>query len=150
MFKSKAIVPKETPATMMEAAVYGGAYCSLPMTTDEEKKLVFNAVNRATKKLREAVNITIPMKGLYIEPVEMAERDESGEYVENGRMSIAPRIIIFAEDGTTYGCCSLGAYNSLKRIISMFGLPDTWEKPVKIVPSLVTNGKYQALTINLA
>ncbi|HIS35832.1 TPA: hypothetical protein IAC10_04285 [Candidatus Scatousia excrementigallinarum] len=150
MFNAKAIVPKETPATMMESAVFGGAYCSLPMTTDEEKKLVFNAVNRATKKLREAVNITIHMTGLYIEPVEISERDESGDYVEDGRTSIAPRIIIFAEDGTTYGCCSLGAYNSIKRIVSMFGLPDTWKKPVDIVPTLVTNGKNQVLTINLA
>lgn len=150
MFNAKAIVPKETPATLMESAVFGGAYCSRPMATEEDKKVVFNAVNRAAKKLREAVNVVIPMTGLYIEPVEIAEKDENGNVIEGGRVSIAPRIIIFAEDGTTYGCCSLGAYNSIKRIVSLYGLPETWEKPVNIVPGLVTNGKNQVLTINLA
>lgn len=150
MFNAKAIVPKETPATLMESAVFGGAYCSLPMATEEDKKVVFNAVNRASKKLREAVNVVIPMTGLYIEPVEIAEKDENGNVIDGGRVSIAPRIIIFAEDGATYGCCSLGAYNSIKRIVSMYGLPETWEKPVNIVPGLVTNGKNQVLTINLA
>lgn len=150
MFNSKSIVPKETPATLMESAVFGGAYCSLPMATEEDKKVVFNAVNRAAKKLREAVNVVIPMTGLYIEPVEIAEKDENGNIIDGGRVSVAPRIIIFAEDGTTYGCCSLGAYNSIKRIVSLYGLPETWKKPVNIVPGLVTNGKNQVLTINLA
>lgn len=150
MFNAKAIVPKETPATLMESAVFGGAYCSLPMATAEDKKVVFNAVNRASKKLREAVNVVIPMTGLYIEPVEIAEKDENGNLIDGGRVSVAPRIIIFAEDGATYGCCSLGAYNSIKRIVSLYGLPETWEKPVNIVPGLVTNGKNQVLTINLA
>ena len=150
MFNAKAIVPKETPATLMESAVFGGAYCSLPMATEEDKKVVFNAVNHAAKKLREAVNVVIPMTGLYIEPVEIAEKDENGNIIDGGRVSVAPRIIIFAEDGTTYGCCSLGAYNSIKRIVSLYGLPETWKKPVNIVPVLVTNGKNQVLTINLA
>lgn len=150
MFNAKAIVPKETPATLMESDVFGGAYCSLPMATEEDKKVVFNAVNRASKKLREAVNVVIPMTGLYIEPVEIAEKDENGNVIDGGRVTIAPRIIIFAEDGATYSCCSLGAYNSIKRIVSMYGLPETWEKPVNIVPGLVTNGKNQVMTINLA
>ena len=35
------LVPKETPATMMESSIFGGCYCSLPMNTDEEKKKIF-------------------------------------------------------------------------------------------------------------
>lgn len=142
------LVPKETPATLMEGSLMGGAYCSLPMNTDEEKKLVFNAANRADKALREVVNMPIEMKGLYIEPVEFVAKDDDGNEIE-GKTTICPRMVIFAEDGTTYGCCSMGAYNSIKRIVCMYGLPDMWKKPITIVPSLVTSGKNQILTITL-
>ena len=142
------LVPKETPATMMEASIFGGAYCSLPMDTDEEKKLVFNAANRADKALRECVNVPIKMTGLYIEPVEFATKDEEGHEIE-GKTSLCPRMVIFADDGTTYGCCSMGAYNSIKRIVCMYGLPNTWKKPITIVPGIVSNGKNQILTITL-
>lgn len=142
------LVPKETPATLMETSILGGAYCSLPMNTDEDKKLIFNAANRADKALREAVNMPINMTGLYIEPVEFAAKDDDGNEIE-GKTSICPRMVIFADDGITYGCCSLGAYNSIKRIVCMYGLPDTWKKPITIVPGLVTSGKNQILTINL-
>lgn len=149
MFNSKNLVIKETPATLMESSIFSGAYCSLPMDTDEEKKLVFNAANRAANSLRECVNKEIKMTGLYIEPVEFVEKDDDGNPIENGKVSLCPRMVIFADDGETYGCCSMGAYNSIKRIVSMYGLPNTWKKPVTIVPGLVTNGKNQILTINL-
>lgn len=142
------LVPKETPATFMETSILGGAYCSLPMNTDEEKKLVFNAANRADKALRECVNMTINMTGLYIEPVEFAAKDDDGNEIE-GKTAICPRMVIFAEDGSTYGCCSLGAYTSIKRIVSMYGLPNNWKHPITIVPGLVASGKNQILTITL-
>lgn len=143
------LVPKETPATMMESSIFGGCYCSLPMNTDEEKKKVFNATNRASHSLRECVNKEIHMTGLYIEPVEFEAKDEDGRPIE-GRTQLSPRIIIFDEAGESYGCCSMGAYNSIKRIVSMYGLPDSWTKPVSIIPGIVTSGKNQVLTITLA
>lgn len=143
------LVPKETPATMMETSIFGGCYCSLPMNTDEEKKKVFNATNRASHSLRECVNKEINMTGLYIEPIEFAAKDEDGRPIE-GKTALSPRMIIFDDVGESYGCCSMGAYNSIKRIVSMYGLPDRWSKPITIVPSIVASGKNQVLTITLA
>ena len=120
------LVPKETPATMMESSIFGGCYCSLPMNTDEEKKKIFNATNRADASLRECINMPIEMMGLYIEPIEFEAKDDDGRP------------------------CSMGAYNSIKRIVSMYGLPDTWDKPITIVPGLVTSGKNQVLTITIS
>lgn len=140
---------KENPGTIMESTILGGCYCSLPMETDEQKKVVFNAANRASKALRECVNMTIPMTGLYIEPVEFVAKDDDGNEIA-GQTKLCPRMVIFAEDGTTYGACSMGAYNSIKRIVAMYGLPETWKKPINICPAIVANGKNQILTINLA
>lgn len=142
------LVPKETPATMMESSIFGGCYCSLPMNTDEEKKKIFNATNRADASLRECINMPIEMMGLYIEPVEFEAKDDDGRLIE-GKTQLSPRMIIFDKDGKSYGCCSMGAYNSIKRIVSMYGLPDTWDKPITIVPGLVTSGKNQVLTITI-
>ena len=139
------LVPKETPATMMESSIFGGCYCSLPMNTDEEKKKIFNATNRADASLRECINMPIEMMGLYIEPIEFEAKDDDGRpYIADGE------IYIFDKDGKSYGCCSMGAYNSIKRIVSMYGLPDTWDKPITIVPGLVTSGKNQVLTITIS
>lgn len=143
------LVPKETPATIMESSIFGGCYCSLSMNTDEEKKKIFNATNRADASLRECINMPIEMTGLYIEPVEFESKDDDGRVIE-GKTQLSPRMIIFDKAGKSYGCCSMGAYNSIKRIVSMYGLPDTWNKPITIVPGLVTSGKNQVLTITIA
>lgn len=87
------LVPKETPATMMESSIFGGCYCSLPMNTDEEKKKIFNATNRADASLRECINMPIEMMGLYIEPVEFEAKDDDGRPIE-GKTQLSPRMII--------------------------------------------------------
>lgn len=152
------------PSTIVENMVATGSYCSFPCTTTEEKKRVFNAINAADMRLRSAVNMKINVTGVYIEPVELGKQDAEGNPVyvvredgsvveEDGepvqKTDICPRMVIFADDGKTYGCCSFGAYNAMKRIFNLFGTPDTWAEPVTIIPQIVDNGKKQILTISL-
>ena len=155
----------KTPATIMENQIGGGFYCSLDMSTEKGKKEVFNATASPEKLVKECVNIPINMRGLYIEPVELVKKDENGNPVyttnENGepildetgepivKTDICPRMIIFDDKGVSYTCCSFGAYAAMKRIINLFGTPDTWEKPVTIVPIVQSKGKNQILSFKL-
>lgn len=154
-----------TPATLMETKIGGGFYCSLDMATEKGKKAVFNATASPEKQVKESVNIPINMTGLYIEPVELVKKDEEGRPVyavnENGepildesgepivKTDICPRMIIFDDKGTSYSCCSFGAYAAMKRIVNLFGTPDTWEKPVTIIPIVQSKGKNQILSFKL-
>ncbi len=147
MLNNSVITPKETSGSLMESAVMGGAYCSIPMDSDENRKKVFNASNTADYALRDKINISIEMVGLYIEPVAMQSKDDDGNLIDG--TTICPRMIIFDKDGKSYGCCSFGVYNAMKRLVTMYGLPDTWGKPVTIIPLLISKGKNQILSIKL-
>ena len=44
---------------------------------------------------------------------------------------------------------SIGVYQSLKRIFSLFGTPETWAEPLKIKPVLTSTAKGQVLSLQL-
>lgn len=145
-------------AGALEIAIQEGCFCTLPMKTNEEKIRVYNAINSNSNKLRECVNKVLEVEGVYIEPAVFDEKDEDGEIImrldENGELvtskTICPRMIIFTKDGQSYTSCSMGAYNSMKRIFAMFGTPDTWKEPLKIIPVIISKGKNQITSLNLA
>lgn len=153
------------PSSKIETAAAAGFYCSKRAETDDDKKAIFNASAGADKSLRDAVNLPIMLKDIYIEAVELTRKDENGvvEYMTNesgepildetgeplAKTDICPRIILFDTDGTTYGCVSYGIYNSLKKLCNLLGTPDTWKEPVKIIPYIVSRGKNQILSLKL-
>ena len=67
------------------------------------------------------------------------------------QMVIAPRIVLIDSDGVSYGCVSGGIYSILKRIISIFGEPSTWEKPKNVevvqIPSRKNAGTILSLKL---
>ena len=67
---------------------------------------------------------------------------------ETGEIKTKYRTILFDESGQTYATGSYGIFNVLKKIISIYGLPTTWEKPlkVKVAKRPIGNGK-QSLTL---
>ena len=122
----------------------GMAYSSKVCKTDKETIELFNATSSPDKKLREFVGKTISLKDIYIEPVEI--KDDKTE-----QMVIAPRIVLIDSDGVSYGCVSGGIYSILKRIISIFGDPSTWEKPKNVevvqIPSRKNAGTILSLKL---
>lgn len=60
-----------------------------------------------------------------------------------------PRIVLITDDGQSYSCTSVGVYQSLKRMFTLLGAPDTWTEPVKIKPVLISTKKGQVLSLNL-
>ena len=66
---------------------------------------------------------------------------------ETGELKTKYRTILFDKSGQTYATGSYGIYNVLKKIVQIYGLPESWEKPlkVKVAKRPIGNGK-QSLT----
>ena len=118
-------------------------YCSKTAESDKEKKELFNALESCDVLLNDIVGTTIEIKDIYVEEKEVADS-------ETGEMKTKYRTILFDVDGKTYATGSYGIYNVLKKIVGIYGLPTTWEKPlkVKVAKRPIGNGK-SSLTLTL-
>ena len=65
-----------------------------------------------------------------------------------GAIVNVPRVVLIDKTGKGYQAVSVGVYNAVKRIVSMFGNPATWDTPVTVVPQNVDLGGGQH-TFNL-
>ena len=118
-------------------------YCSKVAETEKEKKELFNALESCDALLNDCVGQEINIKDMYVEEKQVID-DESGE------VKTKYRTILFDENGQTYATGSYGIYNVLKKIVQIYGLPESWEKPlkVKVAKRPIGNGK-QSLTLTL-
>lgn len=118
-------------------------YCSKTAESEKEKKELFNALESCDVLLNDIVGTTIEIKDIYVEEKEVADS-------ETGEMKTKYRTILFDVEGKTYATGSYGIYNVLKKIVGIYGLPTTWEKPlkVKVTKRSIGNGK-SSLTLTL-
>lgn len=118
-------------------------YCSKTAESEKEKKELFNALESCDVLLNDIVGTTIEIKDIYVEEKEVADS-------ETGEMKTKYRTILFDVEGKTYATGSYGIYNVLKKIVGIYGLPTTWEKPlkVKVAKRPIGNGK-SSLTLTL-
>ena len=118
-------------------------YCSKVAETETEKKELFNALESCDALLNDCVGQEIDIKDIYVEEKQVMD-DETGE------IKTKYRTILFDENGQTYATGSYGIYNILKKIVQIYGLPESWEKPlkVKVAKRPIGNGK-QLLTLTL-
>ena len=116
-------------------------YCSKLAETETEKKELFNALESCDALLNDCVGQEINIKDIYVEEKQVVDN-------ETGELKTKFRTIIFDESGQTYATGSYGIFNVLKKIVSIYGLPTTWEKPlkVKVAKRPIGNGK-QSLTL---
>lgn len=117
-------------------------YCSKLAETEKEKKELFNALESCDALLNDCVGQEIKIKDIYVEEKQVID--------ETGEIKSKYRTIIFDESGQTYATGSYGIYNILKKIVQIYGLPECWEKPlkVKVAKRPIGNGK-QSLTLTL-
>lgn len=117
-------------------------YCSKVAETEKEKKELFNALESCDALLNDCVGQEIKIKDIYVEEKQVID--------ETGEVKTKYRTILFDENGQTYATGSYGIYNVLKKIVQIYGLPESWEKPlkVKVAKRLIGNGK-QSLTLIL-
>lgn len=118
-------------------------YCSKVIETEEEKKEMFNALESCDILLNDCVNNEIDLKDIYIEERQVVDK-------ETGEVKTKFRTILFDANGQTYATGSYGIYNILSKIVKIYGLPNTWEKPlkVKVAKKPIKDGK-SSLTLLL-
>lgn len=118
-------------------------YCSIVAETEESKKQLFNALETCDALLNDCVGQEIEIKDIYVEEREVADE-------ETGEVRPKYRTILFDANGQTYATGSYGIFNIVKKIVSIYGLPTSWENPIKVKVSKrpIGNGK-QSLTLTL-
>ena len=118
-------------------------YCSKIAESEKEKRELFNALESCDALLNDCVGQEINIKDIYVEEKQVLD-DETGE------VKTKYRTILFDENGQTYATGSYGIYNVLKKIVQIYGLPESWEKTlkVKVAKRPIGNGK-QSLTLTL-
>ena len=118
-------------------------YCSKSVESEEDKKELFNALETCDALLNDCVGTEIEIKDIYVEEREVVDE-------ETGELKKKYRTILFDASGQTYATGSYGIYNIIKKIVTIYGLPETWENPlkVKVAKRPIGNGK-QSLTLTL-
>lgn len=118
-----------------------GAYCSMTAVDDKAKVTLYNACANPAK-IADMINKQIRLLHIYIEIIPVVS-EQTGEVVN------CPRIVLIDEKGKGYQAVSTGIYNSVKRIISLFGEPSSWDRPhtVEVQNVSLKDGQH---TFNLA
>lgn len=125
------------------SGVKNNVYCSLKVESEEEKKKLFNTLEKCDVLLKDCIGQEIAIKDIYVE-----EREKIDE--ETGELKAKYRTILFDENGQTYATGSYGIYNVLRKLIGVYGQPTEWKEPikVKVANKNIGNGK-QSLTLIL-
>lgn len=143
---SEAMTKSENTGTAMTVADVmntGLGYTDMNLTDRSAAVAFYNATSNPVNKLKEHVNEVLSLVHVSVECVEVSKEEAPEDKV------IAPRIVLITEDGQSYACVSVGVYQSLKRMFTLLGTPDTWAEPVKIKPVLISTKKGQVLSLYL-
>lgn len=136
-------VKEERGELTLFSGLKANIYCSKLAESEKEKKELFNALESCDALLNDCVGQEIEIQDIYVEEKEVFDE-------ETGELKTKFRTILFDKSGQTYATGSYGIYNILKKIVSIYGLPTTWDKPLKVKVSKrpMGNGK-QSLTLTL-
>jgi len=143
-------------STALSTGIFGGTqamtFCSFHPETIKEKALLFNAISNPKEQVADHINETIRVRDLYVEVIEIGDTDKDGDPIidEDGNQQLVevPRIVVIAQDGTTYQCVSKGVFNALPRLFATFGEP-TWETPLPLKIKQVKVNKGSMLTFEV-
>ena len=117
-------------------------YCSLKPQNDNERIVLYNAMNNPEFRIGDCINKVINVKDVYCEVVTCVNK-------ETGVSDLCPRIVLIDDKGAGYQAVSLGVFSALKKIFTVMGQPETWEKPVKLEVKQVSRGERKLLTLNM-
>lgn len=102
----------------------GKGFCSMVAVDTKSKKTLFNATSNP-QKVSSMIGKTIDLFHFYVEVIQVVS-EQTGEIVN------VPRVVLIDAKGNGYQGVSVGLYNAIKRIVSMFGMPETWEAPLTV------------------
>lgn len=119
------------------------AYCSLVAEDERAKATLYNATNSTQERIGDHINETISVAHIYVEAVQCTNR-------ETGEIKTCPRVVLITDKGIGYQAVSIGVYGSVKKLIQIFGEPQTWTKPLKLKIKQLTRGEFKILTLEIA
>lgn len=105
-------------------------YCSMVVSSREQRKAFYNAVQNCDKKMSDYINKELTFTDVYMEKTEVMEKDKSGN--PTGVIQDAVKIVLILEDGTGVVSTSKGVLTSLYAMFRIFGTPDVWEEPMRV------------------
>lgn len=133
----------EEPELIVSLTARTQSFSSLAPKTQAEKVQLFNLMNNPEKRVKDEVNKEIALKHVYIELVDLINQ-------KTGELTKAPRVILIDDKGVGYQCVSSGVYNAIRKMFLSFGIPQTWEKPITVIPVLINKGTDRSiLTLNV-
>ncbi|MCX4254709.1 MAG: hypothetical protein OSJ63_05545 [Bacilli bacterium] len=119
------------------------SYIGKEVKTIEEKKQLFNALEKCDFIINECVGKEITVSNVYIEAKEIVDE-------ETGEAKTKFKTILFDKEGKTYVAGAYGIYNAVVRILSIYGKPEEWTEEVKVkfIKKKIDNTK-SSLTLEL-
>lgn len=113
---------------------------TMNLDSKESRVKLYNGTENADVLINDIVGKTIDVQDVYIEAIPKEEIDEKTGEV---RTTTKYRTILFDKKGTTYATGSYGIYNSIVKLVSMFGedLLHTEGLKVEVVKVPTKDGK---------
>lgn len=117
------------------------SYCSFEAKTAEGKAMLYKAMNSPDIKLSSMINKRFKIKDIFAEVIVI--KDE-----ETGEGTACPRIVLIDDKGVSYQSVATTVYSSVKKIMQVFGTPDTWEKPLEFEVIQIDKGNKRMFSLN--
>lgn len=103
-------------------------FTSIDLSETENKAKLYNSLQKCDVRINDIIGETIEFSDIFIEEKPYTETDEKTGEIKTTKKF---RTILYGINGQTYVSAAYGVYNSLKNIISIFGLP-TKDVPFKV------------------
>ena len=100
-------------------------FATIDASTMENKAKLFNATENADVLANDCVGEKFTLVDAYIERIPSVDE-------ETGEQKIKYRTILFGDDGKTYASGAYGIYNTVAKILSIYGVETLHDKGLKV------------------
>lgn len=100
-------------------------FSTIDVTTMENKAKLFNATENADVLANDCVGEKFTLVDAYIERIPTIDE-------ETGEQKVKYRTILFGDDGKTYASGAYGIYNTVAKILSIYGVETLHDKGLKV------------------
>ena len=100
-------------------------FSTIDVTTMENKAKLFNATENADVLANDCVGEKFTLVDAYIERIPTVDE-------ETGEQKVKYLTILFGEDGKTYASGAYGIYNTVAKILQIYGVETLHDKGLKV------------------
>ncbi len=100
-------------------------FATIDASTMENKAKLFNATENADVLANDCVGEEFTLVDAYIERIPTVDE-------ESGEQKVKYRTILFGDDGKTYASGAYGIYNTIAKILQIYGVETLHDKGLKV------------------